>query len=309
MCTGNQTERACGHVLTHYTQRCEKGQPKPCPDPELNGPRQHLADSCAQCDPEFQKSKLSREQKSCHDELVAQLIEDKRVNGSKEARKLLECMQKLRLTMNREIGEVKTTGFSEDVEFPGSSKHRMAPGTTSKWIDGKCVWSDEALQSTSSQAREISPSRTSTTEAIIEELAESPFSGPPRLRTTKKGYFNRLSEEIEQPPISGPPRLRTNKPYSGPRENVVVFEELETQQALRPKSSLRRTKKVAGGLNCLDAESNVKKSTRPNVRVTLNADPDSDEETWILSIAEKRSRAPYAIGSGSVRSFRERMLK
>ncbi|XDG09577.1 hypothetical protein ABKA04_009192 [Annulohypoxylon sp. FPYF3050] len=218
----------------------------------------------------------------CHDELVAQLIEDKRVNGSKEARRLLECMQKLRLTVNREIGEVKTTSFSEDVEFPGSGKHRMTPSAT-----------------TSSQAREISPSRTSTTEAIIEELAESPFSGPPRLRTTKKGYFNRLSEEIEQPPISGPPRLRTNKPYSGPRENVVVFEELETQQALRPKSSLRRTKKVASGLN----------STRPNARVTLNADPDSDEETWILSIAEKRSRAPYTLGSGSVRSFRDRMLK
>ncbi|KAI1095909.1 hypothetical protein F5B19DRAFT_272358 [Rostrohypoxylon terebratum] len=311
MCNGNQTEMACGHVLTHYSQRCEKGRPKPCSELKLDTPRQHLVDSCAQCDPEFRKSKLSRDQKNRHDELVTQLIEDKRVNESKEARRLLECMQKLRLTMNHKIGEVKTAGFSEDVEFPGSSKHSMAPRTTSKWINGKCVWSDEDLQRARSlRNREMAPSRTSTTEAFVESAESTPL-GPPRLRATKKEYFNRLPEEIEQSPISGPPRLRTNKSYSGPRENVVIFEESEEQQALRPKPSLRRTRKVASGLKRSKfpgAESDITvKSTRPNVHITLNAEPESDEDMWLL-LAE-RPRPPISIGSGSVCSFRDRMLK
>ncbi|KAI1210823.1 uncharacterized protein F4807DRAFT_40274 [Annulohypoxylon truncatum] len=327
MCRGNQTKMACGHVLTHYTQRCKKGQQKPCPNPKSDAPRQHLNDSCVECDSDFKKNQLSREHKSRHEELVAQLIADKRVNESKEARRLLECMQKMSNTVNREIGEVKTTGFSADVEFPGGGNHRMSPKITSKWINGKCVWGEEEWnRSGSSRIKKIAPA-TSTTAAIVETPTENPISGPPRLRTTKKEYFNRLpEEEKEQPKISGPPRLRTNKPYSGPRENVVVFDE----QVEKPH--LRRTSKVANGLNLgqfsdqrsdvtvkyAGEEQNSRPSTsnsqssglravptRSNVRVPLDDDGDSDEDMW-LQLAEKR-KPVNVIGKGPLRSFKDRI--
>ncbi|KAI1461412.1 hypothetical protein F4805DRAFT_476971 [Annulohypoxylon moriforme] len=320
MCTGNQTEMACGHVLTHYTQRCEKGKKTPCPDPMSDSPRQYLADSCAKCDPEFRKNKISRDHKSRHDELVAQLVADKRVNESKEAKRLLDCMQKLSFSMNREIGEVKTAGFSADVEFPGTGSHRLAPKVTSKWINGKCVWGDEGLhRSGSSRVKRIAPNP-STTAAIVDVPAEPLITGPPRLRRTKKEYYNRLPEEKEQPPISGPPRLRTNKPYCGPRESVVVpSEELEKKQVLESQHHLRRTKKVTNELDngkCSDEESDdtVKYVgeeqdswvvlSRPNVCVTLD-DYDSDDDMW-LQLAEKH-KPVNVIGKGPLRSFKDRI--
>ncbi|KAI0888893.1 uncharacterized protein GGS22DRAFT_152644 [Annulohypoxylon maeteangense] len=303
MCSGNQTEMACGHVLTHYTSRCEKG---PCAEPKSDSPRQHLADSCAECDSEFKKSQLSREQKNRHEELVAQLIADKRVNGSKEARRLLNCMQKLSYTMNREIGEVRTTGFSADVQFPGSGNHRVAPTITSKWVNGKCVWGEEEglHRSGSSRIKKITPA-TSTTAAEVEVPAEPLTTALPRLRRTKKEYFNRLPEEKEQPVSTAPPRLRTNKPYTGPRESVVVFGEvLENSQEVRPKPYLRRTKKVTDGLNrsnFSDSGSDVTvkyigeerdsraSPTEPNARAAALDDDDLYEDIW-LKLAEKPFR-------------------
>ncbi|KAI2469355.1 hypothetical protein F4781DRAFT_220181 [Annulohypoxylon bovei var. microspora] len=337
MCNGSQTEMACGHVLTHYTQRCAKGQQQPCPEPQPDAPRDYLPDSCAKCDPEFQKSQLSRDHKNHHEELIAQLLADKRVGRSKEARRLLECMERMRVNASRAIGEVKTAGSSTDVEFPGGGSHRMAPKTTSKWVDGKCVWGDDERlhRLGSSRIKVLAASAKSTAAATVEgkgDKVQPLIPGPPRLRKTKKEYVNRLPEEKELPQISGPPRLSTNKPYSGPRENVVAIDAaMEKWQVLQPQPYLRRTKKYANGLNfsnssdqesivtvknvgeeqggrpsSSDSQSSVRTVVRaePTMRITLEAD-DSDEDMW-LQLAEK-IRPVNVIGRGPLRSFKDRV--
>ncbi|KAI1105823.1 hypothetical protein F4804DRAFT_349712 [Jackrogersella minutella] len=326
---------SCGHVLTHYTQRCDMGRSLPCPKPSLDSPRAYLSDTCARCDPEFNRNKLSREQIKRHDELVDQLYTSKLVGRPDEARKLLDGMEYLRRSTSNAIGAMQSlrlTSAFGDVEFPGSNSEPIMPRYTSKWVNGKCVWEEEQATWKPGSSR-VKRAHSTTTppiktgakvEKISEEEVQPLVSGPPRLRSTKKGYTNHLPEEKEQSVISGPPRLRTNKPYSGPRTNVVAFD-IETEEhkapQLQPQHSLRRTKRRTGRLDnsyCSDQESVVtvkyvgkdsgSGGTVMRAKQSRHVTPegDSDDEDMWLQLAEKQTPV-NAIGNGPLRSFRDRM--
>ncbi|KAI1763729.1 hypothetical protein GGR53DRAFT_531265 [Hypoxylon sp. FL1150] len=283
MCTGNQAEMSCGHVLTHYTQRCRKGLDKPCTKLSLEGPRTYLLDCCAACDPEFNANKIRRDQKSKHSKLAEQVNANQQLGSSDEVRRLLDHIQKLTSYTNRAIGEAQHPHASAaDVEFPGVT----APRGTSKWIDGKCVWQEEE------------PYRLPPYEASA-----------PRLRSTKKGYAG-PAEEVprEQVVITGPPRLRTNKPYAGPRENVGVESWQPEEQEMQHR--IRRTRKTTENLRNHDNvtansgstatpkldtrrqenKSDMDRSRRPlKQNYAVDAGEKVDEDIW-LQLAEKDNK-------------------
>lgn len=143
MCNGTQIEMSCGHILTHYTQKCGKGQNKPCPEPRLDKPRTYLPDCCAECDPDFNSNRIKREHREQHAELVEQVRAKQRDGRSEEVERLLERMNVLSRSASQAIGEAKRLCSSgSDVEFPGGV---LEPRGTSKWINGKCVVSNLLL--------------------------------------------------------------------------------------------------------------------------------------------------------------------
>ncbi|CAJ2513578.1 Uu.00g016970.m01.CDS01 [Anthostomella pinea] len=122
---------SCGHILTHYTTRCSRGE---CAVPK--GPLHHLADTCAACDPEHQTRLIKKKHDRRHHELMAQLYNNDRQGRVDEVQKCVERMNALRARSNREIGAARDYGRSRsalEVEFPGYSGE-------CRWGDGKCVW-------------------------------------------------------------------------------------------------------------------------------------------------------------------------
>ncbi|XXG99114.1 hypothetical protein Hte_005448 [Hypoxylon texense] len=235
---------SCKHLLTHYTKRCERGQKKPCGQLSLEGPRVYLPDCCAECDPEYNMSKIKRQQKDKHSKLVEQVNSSQRSGSSEEVQRLLERIHILTSSTNKAIGEAKHHTSGVDVEFPGVTE----PRGTSRWVDGKCVWEEEKeWKLPSHQPYRRQPNQASPAPAV-EDMPR--ISAPPRLRSTKKGYIEPPEEaRREHVKITGPPRLQTNKPYSGPRENVAAVENREPEQQVPEMTRrLRRTKTHAEGL-------------------------------------------------------------
>ncbi|KAI1142267.1 hypothetical protein F5Y05DRAFT_422391 [Hypoxylon sp. FL0543] len=297
MCSGKQTEMSCGHVLTQYTQRCAKGQQTPCEEPALDAPRGYIRDSCAGCDPEFNANRISRAHKARHAELVAQLQAQRRAGRPDAVRQLLERIEKLRRTADLAIGEARTrVPASVDVEFPGGfgggDSVAASSKWTSRWVDGKCVWEEEpAWTPGMGRIKKVYESPKPPTPE--EEAAAQPaVTGPPRMRTLKKGYTypSSLTPPQEKPPITGPPRLRQDKPYSGPRENYVVVEQ-ETPQRQR---SLRRKKGYVyeHGLSASDvtnrrSENTAKDTGKEQIRPVAPGVEEKEEEDIWMQLAEK----------------------
>ncbi|KAI1775170.1 hypothetical protein F4818DRAFT_441269 [Hypoxylon cercidicola] len=285
---------SCKHLLTHYTQRCEKGRDKPCARPSLEGPRVYLPDCCAACDPEFNVNKIKREQRNKHAKLVEQVYANQRSGSSEEVSRLLERIHVLTTSTNKATGEAKHSHTSAiDVEFPGVTE----PKGTSKWIDGKCVWEEEEQWSLPPYRAEIRRSNQTTSTQVVEETLGTRV--PPRLRSTKKGYIGPREEpHREQFEITGPPRLRTNKPYSGPRGRVAVIESPEPERAPEMQHRLRRTKKHAEGLGRHDItpidtkrhgdnSPDIDRTPRPLKQnyVVVKGEEMVDEDIW-LQLAE-----------------------
>ncbi|KAI4867039.1 hypothetical protein F4820DRAFT_446384 [Hypoxylon rubiginosum] len=265
---------SCGHLLTHHTKRCERGQKKLCAQLSLEGPRVYLPDCCAECDPEFNMSKIKRQQINTHNKLVEQAYANQRSGSSGEVERLLERIRILTSTTNKAIGEAKHHTSAVDVEFPGVTE----PRGTSKWVDGKCIWEEEEEWKLPSYQPDRRQMNQTTSAAVVKETPQ--ISAPQRLRSTKKGYIGPPEEaHREQVKVTGPPRLRTNKPYSGPRENVATVENREPeQQAPEMKRRLRRTKKHAEGLRHYD---NVTTDSGFNVNQKLDTKRQGDSSPGI----------------------------
>ncbi|KAI1805274.1 hypothetical protein F4811DRAFT_570308 [Daldinia bambusicola] len=287
MCIGNQTLMFCGHVLTNYTQYCERGNARPCYEPELNAPRAYVNDSCADCDPIFRSFQVRHEYQDRHRELLDQVYAYKRAGHLMEVQRLLNRMKTLQLEANRVMGETRfLCPSSTNVEFPGGGHEALMPRGTCKWVNGKCIWEEEVPYSVpenrhikkvttqkqeepEEQPRIQGPPRLRSTkkgyrdpfqeEAEAQQEQEQPrVLGPPRLHSTKEGYVDPFKEESEceneqgqLPKVSQPPRLRTNKKYTGPRgDNVVVSSGEEEEPPTSPvQPRLRRSQRYINKLN------------------------------------------------------------
>ncbi|KAI0152332.1 hypothetical protein F4776DRAFT_24146 [Hypoxylon sp. NC0597] len=311
MCKGKQTEMSCGHVLTQYTERCQRGKNKPCPEPVLEAPLSYINDSCAQCDPEFNMNQISREHKQRHAELVEQLYENKKAGRSEAVQQLLERMEKLRRSADRALGEVQVRcpPPSLNVQFPVCGYMGEWSKWTSRWVNGKCVWEEERpWKPGMGKVKRIYRSPTTPPPPPTAEAEEQLASRKPRMRRSKKEYTTppSLNPPEERPVISGPPRLRREKPYSGPRDICVIVDPQDTQ--LQQQRNLRRTKRyvdvrIFGSADSIDQGSgNTVKhidkeqvgspSSGMTVRLTAPAihvtpeDDEEEEDLW-LTMAEK----------------------
>ncbi|KAI0848264.1 hypothetical protein F5Y00DRAFT_88484 [Daldinia vernicosa] len=305
MCTGTQTEMACGHVLTHYDQYCDEGRRKPCPQPELSAPRAYLDDSCAECDPMYMSNLVRREHRDRRTELMDQIYAHKRAGHMEEVRRLLERMEVVQRAANIAMGEMRyLCSSSVDVEFPGGGPDAIMPRGTSRWVDGKCVWEEDVPYSVPGSQRN---KRAAPKQTHVEEQELPRISGSPRLRSTKKEYVDPFKEESDfqlqqeqQPKVSRPPRLRTNKEYTGPRgDSVVVFDgEEDTRQAPSLQPRLRRSKTYINKLDhirptsqgseeLLDSDKTVRPIVRSSRTKYVAPGVDEEEEDIWLQLAEK----------------------
>ncbi|KAI1409410.1 hypothetical protein F5Y13DRAFT_203593 [Hypoxylon sp. FL1857] len=315
MCKGKQTEMTCGHVLTQYTGRCQYGEVKPCRKPVLDAPMAYINDSCANCDPEFNMNKISREHSKRHAELIEQVYANQKAGRPLVVQQLLAHMESLRLSADKALGEAKARlPASVHVEFPGAGNMASSSKWTSRWIDGKCVWEEERpWKPGMGKVKRVY--RAPTPPKLEEEAeAQAMASRPPRMRTTKQGYTSpaSLTPPKEQPPISGEPRMRQEKRYSGPRENYVTVEQPEP----KPQRSLRRTKRYVDMPGLIRSSSDVTDrgseaaakhkgkervySTGP-AKKTVRFEPERDEveDVW-LKLADQTINNPD-------KSFSQRM--
>ncbi|KAL7627583.1 hypothetical protein AAE478_001776 [Parahypoxylon ruwenzoriense] len=256
---------SCGHVLTHYTQRC----PKPCPDSEvkLDAPRAYIPDTCARCDPDYNAGRIQRAHAARRDQVLEQLYRASSVEGAerrqKEVKRCIARLDVLKRNANAAVGRAKhpqlsssikaaSSPFSRssspslnpysyspslsalDVQFPRAASPKV---TTSTWINGKCVWEGREEE----EERVWRPGthrikKVFNTTPVIEESEEelSRTKRPPRLRSTKKGYIDPFAkaessfaeeQETQLQVPNGAHRLRTNNKYQGPRDNAAFFEE------------------------------------------------------------------------------------
>ncbi|OTB19887.1 hypothetical protein K445DRAFT_152138 [Daldinia sp. EC12] len=288
MCVGTQTMMSCGHALTNYTQYCEEGRSRPCPEPKLSAPRAYINDSCADCDPVYRSNQVRREHRDRHAELLDQVYAYKRAGHVEKVEQLLSRVKALQIEANIVMGEARyLCPSSANVQFPGGGHEAIMPRGTCKWVNGKCVWEEEVPYSVpvnrhikralskktheeqEEKPRDLGPPRLRSTkkeyrdpfqqDAELQRAQEQPrMLGSPRLRSTKTGYVDPFKEESErqeeqdqQPKVRQPPRLQTNKEYIGPRgDNVVVSSGEDDELQISPvQPRLRRSKRYINGLN------------------------------------------------------------
>ena len=99
---------ACGHILHHYTQRCEPA----CST--IDGPTQILNDTCADCHP----SVIIQEINNRHDALRASLMRQLRNARSREEVKAIERqLAEQHAERGRELRMVSRPGWDGSVDW------------------------------------------------------------------------------------------------------------------------------------------------------------------------------------------------
>ncbi|KAI0161602.1 hypothetical protein GGR52DRAFT_130183 [Hypoxylon sp. FL1284] len=288
MCSGNQVEMSCKHLLTYYTERCNKGRRKPCAQPSLEGPRTYLADCCAACDPEFNVNRIKREHKAQHAKLVEQVNASQRLGRSEEVEQLLERISMLTSYTNKSIGEVRSYTSAIDVEFPRVT----VPKGTSRWINGKCVWEEEDRWGLPPYRAD----RGRVDEIITAVPVEGAHTYVPAPLPDEQGYTGPPEEaQRQQLAISGPRRSRADKSHPGPHEKVVVDERQLDQQTPETTSRLLRTRRLPNGSTVPNSKRSLipdveRAPRRPRRRYSVTQDEAIvDEDIW-LQLAEKDSK-------------------
>ncbi|PVH81991.1 hypothetical protein DL98DRAFT_530746 [Cadophora sp. DSE1049] len=73
MCQGTTTTMSCDHILLHYTSRCESSVETQELCKDLQGPKNHIDDTCHKCHPPHAISEINREHDELHNRLMASL--------------------------------------------------------------------------------------------------------------------------------------------------------------------------------------------------------------------------------------------
>ncbi|KAI2620012.1 hypothetical protein GGR54DRAFT_647627 [Hypoxylon sp. NC1633] len=283
MCRGTQTEMACGHLLTHITQRCALSEEKgpylqythvkfipdaprnwmypPCKKLDLDAPRDYIDDSCAACDPEFNANRIRRHHQDTHANLHDKLCRSRRAGDLAATRSIMEALDRLSRETNRAVGEARYADYSAvDVEFPqGGGAAMSLPRGTSRWVNGQCVWEDDtktpSLAPRSSRKKSHGAGTAAQNAGEIIEVTELPDArqqppkrAPSRRGQSKKEYvLPRAPSAREKTPVPGSARARRGPEYVDPRDNEILVEvhaDLE-EEAVRKVGKGKRTAPMA----------------------------------------------------------------
>lgn len=64
---------SCGHILLHYTSRCQHSEEIQELCKELLGLKNHIDDTCHKCHPQHVTSEINRQYNELHEKLMASL--------------------------------------------------------------------------------------------------------------------------------------------------------------------------------------------------------------------------------------------
>lgn len=114
MCTGLAYKMMCGHYLVHWSSRC----PRKCVLPDR---RNSLACTCAQCDPEFNRSQILLRYGAERDRLTARLRAATLEGRLQDARALERHLRDRQSRQMQDLGRTRVRGLDPavPVRFPG----------------------------------------------------------------------------------------------------------------------------------------------------------------------------------------------
>lgn len=129
MCTGKTTNLVCGHQLLYFNTRCmaECSLPK--------GPIEMLQDTCADCDPSFQRRIINQEYNEMREDIMGKMRKAHERTQTQEEGRLAKISQDLDVERSLALAEINKLNLkvSGEVIWPGKKEHEHLFGASVCW--------------------------------------------------------------------------------------------------------------------------------------------------------------------------------